>query len=219
MSGAFDPLTMLGRGGFDTHATLDLRGLKRDEALAKLQALIDTHAAPAPHRYAVLIDPATPGGGETLFQPVGRYLLDVKVDFLSPHRPRNPRSAGETARTTSEYLTWMRGFERVIPVHYQEPFRRDFSKGWQPKVEDFATDLRGAIKGGAAGWCFHNGDNRWGPDAQPGRADHQDGHRRGLQLQLEVPERRCDQAHFKCAPPDSIRPCMLLPQGRREHNK
>ena len=26
MSGAFDPLTMLGRGGFDTHATLDLRG-------------------------------------------------------------------------------------------------------------------------------------------------------------------------------------------------
>ena len=36
MSGAFDPLTMLGRGGFDTHATLDLRGLKREEALAKL---------------------------------------------------------------------------------------------------------------------------------------------------------------------------------------
>lgn len=63
MSSAFDPLTMLGRGGFDTHATLDLRGLKRDEALAKLKALIDTHAAPAPHLYAVLIDPATQGGG------------------------------------------------------------------------------------------------------------------------------------------------------------
>lgn len=78
MNGAFDPLTMLGRGGFNTHATLDLRGLKREEALARLQALIDTHAAPAPHRYAVLIDPATPGGGETLFQPVGRRLLDAK---------------------------------------------------------------------------------------------------------------------------------------------
>jgi DNA-nicking Smr family endonuclease len=76
--GAFDPRTMLGRGGFDTHATLDLRGLKREEALAKLQALIATHAAPAPHRYAVLIDPAIPGGAETLFQPVGRYLLDAK---------------------------------------------------------------------------------------------------------------------------------------------
>ena len=33
-----------------------------------------------------------------------------------------------------------------------------------------ATDLAGAIEGGAAGWCFHNGDNRWGPDAQPRRS-------------------------------------------------
>ena len=103
-------------------------------------------------------------------EDVRRYLLDVKVDFLSPHRPRNPRSAGETAQTTRQYLTWMRESGRVIPVHYQEPFRRDFSKGWQPKVEDFATDLRGAINGGAAGWCFHNGDNRWAPDAQPRRS-------------------------------------------------
>lgn len=78
MSGAFDPMTMLGRGGIETHATLDLRGLKREAALAKLQALVDAHVAPAPHLYAVLIDPAVPGAGETLFQPVGRYLLDAK---------------------------------------------------------------------------------------------------------------------------------------------
>lgn len=103
-------------------------------------------------------------------EDVRRYLFDVKVDFLSPHRPRNPRSPGETAQTTREYLAWMREFGRVIPVHFQEPFRRDFSKGWQPKVEDFATDLRGAIAGGAAGWCLHNGDNRWAPDAQPRRS-------------------------------------------------
>ena len=37
-------------------------------------------------------------------------------------------------------------------------------------MEDFLTDLDGAIQGGAAGWCFHNGDNRWAPDACPRRS-------------------------------------------------
>jgi hypothetical protein len=103
-------------------------------------------------------------------EDVCSYLLDVQVDFLSPHRPRNPKSARETATITRQYLTWMRAFGRLIPIHYQEPFRRDFSKGWQPTVEDFQTDLKGAIESGAAGWCFHNGDNRWGQDAQPRRS-------------------------------------------------
>jgi len=103
-------------------------------------------------------------------EDVRRYVLDVQVDFLSPHRPRNPTSAGETAEITRQYLTWMRDLGRVVPVHYQEPFRRDFSKGWQPKAEDFVRDMRGALQGGAAGWCFHNGDNRWAPDAQPRRS-------------------------------------------------
>jgi hypothetical protein len=103
-------------------------------------------------------------------EDVRAYLFDVQVDFLSPHRPRNPDSAGQTAKTTRQYLTWMRQLGRVIPVHYQEPFRRDFSRGWQPTAEDFVTDLRGAIQGGAAGWCLHNGDNRWGQDAQPRRS-------------------------------------------------
>lgn len=103
-------------------------------------------------------------------EDVCSYLLDVRVDFLSPHRPRNPKSAGETATMTRQYLTWMRDAGRLIPIHYQEPFRRDFSKGWQPTAEDFQTDLNGAIEGGAAGWCFHNGDNRWGRDARPRRS-------------------------------------------------
>ena len=108
--------------------------------------------------------------GDIPKEDVAHYLLDVKVDFLSPHRPRNARSAGQTEHTTRQYLTAMRELGRVIPVHYQEPFRRDFSKGWQPKAADFAADLLGAIEGGAAGWCFHNGDNRWAPDAQPRRS-------------------------------------------------
>jgi len=61
-------------------------------------------------------------------------------------------------------------WDGLVPVHYQEPFRRDFSEGWQPEVSDFVADLRGAIDGGAAGWCFHNGDNRWGADSQPRRS-------------------------------------------------
>ena len=103
-------------------------------------------------------------------EDVGRYLFDVKVDFLSPHRPRNARSAAQTAGTTQQYLTWMGELGHVVPVHYQEPFRRDFSKGWQPKAADFVTDLGGAIEGGAAGWCLHNGDSRWAPDARPRRS-------------------------------------------------
>jgi hypothetical protein len=103
-------------------------------------------------------------------QDVRRYLYDVQVDFLSPHRPRNSQSASQTAKMTRQYLAWMGELGRVVPLHYQEPFRRDFSKGWQPTAQDFATDLRGAIDGGAAGWCFHNGDNRWASDAQPRRS-------------------------------------------------
>jgi hypothetical protein len=56
-----------------------------------------------------------------------------------------------------------------VPVHYQEPFRRDFGK-WQPKTADFLTDLRNSIKGKAAGWCFHNGDTRAQEDGRPRRS-------------------------------------------------
>ena len=65
----------------------------------------------------------------------------------------------------------MRKIGRVVPVHYQEPFRRDFNaKRFQPSADDFATDLKGAIDGGAAGWCFHNGDNRAADDHRPCRS-------------------------------------------------
>ena len=35
---------------------------------------------------------------------------------------------------------------------------------------DFPTDLRGAVTGGAAGWCLHNGSQRNAPDGQPRRS-------------------------------------------------
>src|SRR5262245_47193598 len=63
----------------------------------------------------------------------------------------------------------MKELGREVPLHYQEPFRRDFGK-WQPRAEDYVTDLKGALAGGAAGWCWHNGDNRAAKGGQPRRS-------------------------------------------------
>lgn len=97
------------------------------------------------------------------------YLEIAQVDFISPHRPRNSESPHQTAKKTQEYYDQMREIGKVVPVHYQEPFRRDFGS-WQPNAEDFLTDLRQSIKGGAAGWCFHNGDARKQDDGRPRRS-------------------------------------------------
>ena len=75
-----------------------------------------------------------------------RYLLDAGVDFLLPHRIRRRGCAEQTAEATRQCFALMREIGRIVPVNYQEPFRRDFSpKRFQPNAEDFATDLRGAI--------------------------------------------------------------------------
>ncbi len=63
----------------------------------------------------------------------------------------------------------MKEIGRIVPVHYQEPLRRGYA-AWEPVSTDFLTDLRGALKGGAAGWCFHNGGQRTKPDEQPRRS-------------------------------------------------
>jgi endo-1,4-beta-mannosidase len=97
------------------------------------------------------------------------YLETVKVDFISPHRPRNEQSPAQTEAKSREYLGWMKEWKHEVPLHYQEPFRRSFGK-WQPAAEDFLTDLRAARKGGAAGWCLHNGDTRDRPDGRPRRS-------------------------------------------------
>jgi len=99
------------------------------------------------------------------------YLQNVGVDFVSPHRIRSRGCAEQTAEATRQCLALMRKIGSIVPVHYQEPFRRDFSpKRFQPNAEDFVTDLHGAIEGGAAGWCFHNGDNRATDEGQPRRS-------------------------------------------------
>ena len=100
-----------------------------------------------------------------------QILLDVRVDFLAPHRPRNPKSPGQTAAQTKKYHELMKQLGRTVPVHYQEPFRRGFTpKRWEPKAEHFLADLKGALQGDAAGWCFHNGDQKDKPQAKPRRS-------------------------------------------------
>ncbi len=107
-------------------------------------------------------------GGDISRDALRSYLQVVGVDFVTPHRPRNAASPAATASITRQLLAWMGELGAPVPVHYQEPFRRDFSP-WQPSAEDFCTDLVGAIAGGAAGWCLHNGSNRHSEDGQPRR--------------------------------------------------
>lgn len=83
----------------------------------------------------------------------------ANVDFLCPHRPRHRESPGETEAETRNTTRWMNEIGHIVPVHYQEPFRRGYTE-WEPAAADFLADLRGALKGGAAGWCFHNGGQR-----------------------------------------------------------
>ena len=89
-----------------------------------------------------------------------RHLVEAGLDFISPHLARDAGTEQRTADATRRYLGWMRESGRTAPIHYQEPFRRDYLdyRGfWQPEAETFCTDLRNAKLGGAAGWCFHNG--------------------------------------------------------------
>ena len=98
------------------------------------------------------------------------YLKKAAVDFVCPHRPRSSESALETRNKSYEYITWMKEIGTVVPLHYQEPFRRGFTEGWEPTADDFVADAKGAVESGAAGWCLHNGDQRDNPQGKPRRS-------------------------------------------------
>ncbi len=97
------------------------------------------------------------------------YLTAGRVDFLTPHRPRSAESPGETQQKTGTLRSRMGRLGKVVPILYQEPFRRGFGE-WQPAGEDFLTDLAGAVAGGAAGWCLHNGHTFNAPQGRPRRS-------------------------------------------------
>jgi len=109
-------------------------------------------------------------GGDIGSDELPKYLREAGVDFITPHRRRDSSSPKQTESKTREYLAEMRKLGRIVPVHYQEPFRRGYDKGWQPSADDFLNDLAQARAGGAAGWCFHNGDERGAAEGRPRRS-------------------------------------------------
>jgi hypothetical protein len=119
----------------------------------------------------------TASHGEDLTkQVIKEYLDTAHVDFLSPHGNRSPKAPKRVEAQTRQYAAWVKELGRVTPIHYQEPFRRGYTGGWEPTADDFVTDAIGARKGGAAGWCFHNGSQRGAADGRPRRSfDLRDG--------------------------------------------
>jgi len=117
---------------------------------------------------SALLVTASYGGHDLVVEDMREGLL-AGLDFLSPHRPRDAGSPAQTEAKTREWLAAARKLGREVPVHYQEPFRRGY-EGWEPAAADFLTDLRGARKAGAAGWCLHNGQQRGAPGNLPARS-------------------------------------------------
>ena len=62
----------------DAEAVLDLRGADRTRAEASLTDMLERSRFTKGKAVAIRLDAPPEGGGETLFQPVGRLLLDAK---------------------------------------------------------------------------------------------------------------------------------------------
>ncbi len=70
---------LLGNLGLvDAESVLDLRGASREQAALSIQDMLERSRFAAAKSVAIRLDPPPEGGGETLFQPVGRLLLDAK---------------------------------------------------------------------------------------------------------------------------------------------
>ncbi len=109
------------------------------------------------------------GGHDLSRNDIREATEEIGVDFLAIHRPRHDDSPKQTQPMSRKYLDLMRDMQRMVPVHYQEPFRRGYGN-WEPTRDDYLTDLRGALSGGAAGWCLHNGQQQHSDDHHPRRS-------------------------------------------------
>lgn len=65
-------------GVTDADSVLDLRGSNRATAEASLKDMLERSRFAKNKTVAIRLDPPPEGGGETLFQPAGRLLLDAK---------------------------------------------------------------------------------------------------------------------------------------------
>lgn len=58
----------------EAEVKLDLRGMEKPDALQKLDAVVKYCKKSSAKTLYICFDPARPGTGETLFQPVARYM-------------------------------------------------------------------------------------------------------------------------------------------------
>jgi hypothetical protein len=72
-----DDANALSTENLDVSQVFDLNGKGAVEALALIEAAILAHRGAEETRLWFKFSPPTPGGGETLFQPVGRRLRDA----------------------------------------------------------------------------------------------------------------------------------------------
>jgi hypothetical protein len=129
--------------------------------------------------------------GDPSRDEVKKYIEHVGLDFISVHRGREKGSPAETESAARESVALLREAGHGAPLHYDEPFRRAYGE-WEPEAKDFLRDLEGAMAGGAAGWCFHNGSARSASDGQPRRSF--DLRERRLIDQLDAEEKKALEA-------------------------
>ena len=67
-----------GLGVVDAESVLDLRGASREQAAASIQDMLERSRFAQGKAIAIRLDPPPEGGGETLFQPIRKALLEAK---------------------------------------------------------------------------------------------------------------------------------------------
>jgi len=69
----------------EAEVKVDLSGMEKADALKKLDAVVTACKRGWAASLYVSFDPARPGGGETLFQPIARYLKIEKFNGYVSH--------------------------------------------------------------------------------------------------------------------------------------
>jgi hypothetical protein len=89
-----DELRRLTGDAAPVDAVLDLGDQPRGEAMLQVESMLADARTGAPRRIALRYTPASPGGGETLFLPLGRRLLEARKRGLVAHFTPLPNGDG-----------------------------------------------------------------------------------------------------------------------------
>jgi hypothetical protein len=79
----------------EAEVKLDLRGIEKEKALEKLDHIVRYCKKTTAKTLYVFFDPARPGAGETLFQPVARYFKFEKFNgYIKTAKPVMTENSG-----------------------------------------------------------------------------------------------------------------------------